>query len=328
MISLCFRNCDILKIILKNPTGDTIVNEKQKPALILDGKAMAKRIQGEIATAVIRMKEKTGQVPGLAAVLVGDNPASQMYVKMKRNRCAEVGFDSILHALPPTIGQAEMEKLISDLNADPRVHGILVQLPLPKHLDEEEILKTIDLDKDVDGFHPVNIGRLAMKGRRPQFVPATPFGCMTMLREAEKQLKNFSISGSHAVVLGRSNIVGMPMALLLVHADATVTVVHSRTRDIPALVRDADIVIGAMGRPEMIKGEWFKPGAVAIDVATVKVDDASAKRGYVWKGDFEFDAALERVAAISPVPGGVGPMTITMLLKNTLHAAELAFKHQ
>lgn len=304
------------------------VNEPRKPALILDGKAMAQRIQNEISAAVLRMKETDGLVPGLAAVLVGDNPASQMYVKMKRNRCAEVGIDSYLHDLPQNTGQAELNKLIADLNADPRVHGILVQLPLPDHLDEEEVLKTIDLNKDVDGFHPINIGRLAMKGRRPQFIPATPFGCMTMLREAEHLLDDFSISGSHAVVLGRSNIVGMPMALLLVHADATVTVVHSRTRDIPALVREADIVIGAMGRPEMIKGEWFKPGAVAIDVATVKVNDPAAKRGYVWKGDFEFQAALKKVAAISPVPGGVGPMTITMLLKNTLQAAELALKHR
>jgi len=301
-----------------------IVSEQQKTPLILDGKTMAKRIQKEIADTVALMKDKNGLVPGLAAVLVGENPASQMYVKMKRNRCAEVGIDSFLHALPKSTSQAEMEKLISDLNDDPRVHGILVQLPLPEHLDEETILKAIDLNKDVDGFHPVNIGRLAMKGRRPQFVPATPFGCMTMLREAEKRIESFSISGSHAVVLGRSNIVGMPMALLLVHADATVTVVHSRTRDIPALVREADILIGAMGRPEMIKGEWIKPGAVAIDVATVKVEDPTAKRGYVWKGDFEFEAALKRVAAISPVPGGVGPMTITMLLKNTLHAAQIS----
>lgn len=304
------------------------MNEQRKPALILDGKVMAQRIQGEITAAVARMKEKDGLVPGLAAVLVGENPASQMYVKMKRNRCAEVGIDSFLHDLPKNTSQTELDKLIADLNADPRVHGILVQLPLPDHLDEEDVLKAIDLNKDVDGFHPINIGRLAMKGRRPQFIPATPFGCMTMLREAESLLDDFSISGAQAVVLGRSNIVGMPMALLLVHADATVTVVHSRTRDIPALVREADIVIGAMGRPEMIKGEWFKPGAVAIDVATVKVNDPSVKRGYVWKGDFEFEAALERVAAISPVPGGVGPMTITMLLKNTLHAAELALKHR
>lgn len=293
-------------------------------ALVLDGKAIAKRIQQEIADAVVEMKETHGVTPGLAAVLVGENPASQMYVKMKRNRCAEVGIESFGYELPADISQEELEATIVKLNNDPNVHGILVQLPLPDHLDEESALKTISLDKDVDGFHPINIGRLAMKGRDPEFIPATPYGCMVLLQEAEKLLPDFSISGSNAVVLGRSNIVGMPMALLLVHANATVTVVHSRTKDIPAMLEDADIVIGAMGRPEMIKGEWLKPGAVIIDVATVKVDDPDAPKGYVWKGDFEYDKASERVAAITPVPGGVGPMTIAMLLKNTLHGAELA----
>jgi methylenetetrahydrofolate dehydrogenase (NADP+)/methenyltetrahydrofolate cyclohydrolase len=187
-------------------------------------------------------------------------------------------------------------------------------------------LQAISLDKDVDGFHPINVGRLAMKGRDPQFIPATPYGCMYLLREAEKLVDGFQIEGSNAVVLGRSNIVGMPMALLLIHANATVTVVHSRTKDIPAIVRNSDIVIGAMGRPEMIKGEWFKEGAVGIDVATVKVDDPTAKKGYVWKGDFEFEVAKERAAALTPVPGGVGPMTIAMLLKNTLRGAELAIE--
>ncbi len=293
-------------------------------ALILDGKAIAARVQQEVADAVTEMKEKHGITPGLAAVLVGENPASQMYVKMKRNRCAEVGIESFGYELPTETSQEELESLIRELNENPKVHGILVQLPLPKHLDEDAALQAISLDKDVDGFHPVNIGRLAMKGRDPEFIPATPYGCMVLLREAEKLVEGFKIEGSNAVVLGRSNIVGMPMALLLVHANATVTVVHSRTRDIPSIVNRGDIVIGAMGQPEMIKGEWFKEGAVAIDVATVKVEDPSAPKGYVWKGDFEFEAARERVAAITPVPGGVGPMTIAMLLKNTLHGAELA----
>ena len=296
-------------------------------AVLLDGKAIAKRIQGEIADTVVKMKADHGITPGLAAVLVGEDPASAMYVKMKRNRCAEVGIESFEHKLPADIAQDDLLAIIKDLNADPKVHGILVQLPLPDHIDEEAVLSTISLDKDVDGFHPVNIGRLAMKGRDPLFIPATPYGVMVMLEEAEKLVEGFTISGSNAVVLGRSNIVGMPMALLLVAANATTTVVHSRTKDIPAMLADADIVIGAMGRPEMIKGDWFKEGAVAVDVATVKVDDPSAKRGYVWKGDFEFDAASERVAAISPVPGGVGPMTIAMLLKNTLRAAELAVEN-
>ncbi len=295
-------------------------------AIRLDGKVIAKRIQGEIAEAVVEMKEKHGITPGLAAVRVGEDPASEMYVRMKRNRCAEVGIESFGHEIPADVSQEDLEALIDDLNNDPKVHGILVQLPLPDHLDEERVLKAISLDKDVDGFHPTNIGRLAMKGRDPQFIPATPYGCMVLLAEAEKLVDGFTISGSNAVVLGRSNIVGMPMALLLIHANATVTVVHSRTKDIPAIVKEADIVIGAMGRPEMIKGEWFKEGAIAIDVATVKVDDPSAKRGYRWKGDFEAKAAKERVAALTPVPGGVGPMTIVMLLKNTLRAAEIAIE--
>lgn len=295
-------------------------------AVILDGKAIAKRIQGEIADAVVEMKEKHGVTPGLAAVIVGENPASQMYVKMKRNRCAEAGIESFGNELSADITQEDLETLIANLNADPKVHGILVQLPLPDHLDEEAALRAISLEKDVDGFHPINIGRLAMKGRAPDFIPATPYGCMEMLREAEKLVDGFSISGSNACVLGRSNIVGMPMALLLIHANATVTVVHSRTQDIPEVVGRSDIVIGAMGRPQMIKGDWFKEGAVCIDVATVKVDDPEAKKGYRWVGDFEFDVAKERVAAISPVPGGVGPMTIGMLLKNTLRGAEAAIE--
>jgi 5,10-methylene-tetrahydrofolate dehydrogenase/methenyl tetrahydrofolate cyclohydrolase len=295
-------------------------------AIILDGKAVAQRIQQEVADAVAKMKQEHGITPGLAAILVGDNPASQMYVKMKRNRCAEVGIESFGYELPAETSQDDLIKLIHELNENPRVHGILVQLPLPKHLDEQIVLQNLSLDKDVDGFHPINIGRLAMKGRDPQFIPATPYGCMVLLQEAEKLVPGFKIAGSNAVVLGRSNIVGMPMSLLLVKADATVTIVHSRTKDIPEIVGRADIVIGAMGRAEMIKGEWFKEGAVCIDVATVKVDDPSAPKGYVWKGDFEFEVARERVAAITPVPGGVGPMTIAMLLKNTLHGAEIAIE--
>jgi methylenetetrahydrofolate dehydrogenase (NADP+)/methenyltetrahydrofolate cyclohydrolase len=295
-------------------------------AIILDGKVTAQRIQDEVKKAAAAIKQEHGMAPGLAAVLVGENPASQMYVKMKRNRCAEVGIESFGYELPADTSQADLEKLVDELNHDPKVHGILVQLPLPDHMDTDKAMRAISLDKDVDGFHPINIGRLAMKGREPEFVPATPYGCMVFLQEAEKQVPGFKVSGSNALVLGRSNIVGMPMALLLVKADATVTIAHSRTRNIRELVGQADIVIGAMGRAEMIKGDWFKEGAVCIDVATVKVDDPSAPKGYVWKGDFEFEAAKERVAAITPVPGGVGPMTIAMLLKNTLHGAELALR--
>lgn len=297
-------------------------------AVILDGKAIAARIQQEIAESVTQIKAQHGITPGLAAVLVGQNPASQMYVKMKRNRCAEVGIESVGRELPSTITQAELETVIEQLNADPNIHGILVQLPLPDHLDEQAILQKISLNKDVDGFHPINIGRLAMKGREPEFIPATPYGCMVLLQEAEKLVPGFKIAGSNAVVLGRSNIVGMPMSLLLIKANATTTVVHSKTKDIPAMIADADIIIGAMGRAEMIKGDWIKDGAVLIDVATVKIDDPTHPKGYVWKGDFEFEHAKERASAITPVPGGVGPMTIAMLLKNTLRGAELAIEKQ
>ncbi len=295
-------------------------------AIILDGKIISDRVQDEVAAGVARMKEQHGVTPGLAAVLVGDNPASQMYVSMKRRRCEKVGIRSFGYELPGDISQAELEALIQELNANPDVHGILVQLPLPEHLDEQLVLQSLSLDKDVDGFHPINIGRLAMKGREPQFIPATPYGCMYLLQEAEKLVDGFKIAGSNAVVLGRSNIVGMPMALLLIHANATTTIVHSRTRDIPSIVSQADLVVSAMGRAEMVKGEWIKEGAVVIDVATVKVDDPSADKGYVWKGDVEFEVAKERAAAITPVPGGVGPMTIAMLLKNTLRAAEIAIE--
>jgi 5,10-methylene-tetrahydrofolate dehydrogenase/methenyl tetrahydrofolate cyclohydrolase len=295
-------------------------------AQLLDGKAVAKRLQSEIAQGVQELKQEHNLTPGLAAVLVGENPASTMYVRMKRNRCAEVGIESFGHELPADISQDALEDLIAELNADPRVHGILVQLPLPDHIDEERVLSALSIDKDVDGFHPVNIGRLAMKGRDPQFIPATPYGSLYLLQEAEKMVPGFKISGSNAVVMGRSNIVGMPMALLLIQADATVTVCHSRTKDIPAMLADADIVVSAMGRPEMIKGKWIKEGAVVVDVATVKVDDPAEEKGYRWLGDIEAGPAMERAAAMTPVPGGVGPMTIAILLKNTLRAAELALE--
>ena len=208
------------------------------------------------------------------------------------------------------------------LNADPNVNGILVQLPLPKRLDEEKILSAIALNKDVDGFHPINIGRLAQKGREPDFVPCTPAGCMILLEEAGAQL-----SGAKAVVLGRSNIVGMPVALLLVKANATVTIVHSRTKNIPEVLREADIIIAAIGQPEFVKKDWVKPGAYIIDVGINQVEDPTAKRGYRLVGDVAYDEVAEVAAGITPVPGGVGPMTIAMLLKNTLRAAELSDKN-
>ena len=287
-------------------------------AKIIDGKATAERIRAQVKEAVDKRKEEGKSIPGLATVLVGENPASKVYVRNKQKACAEVGIQSFGFNLPGDASQEEVEALVRKLNADPAVNGILVQLPLPQHLDEEKVLVSIDLTKDVDGFHPVNIGRLAQKGREPVFVPCTPAGCMVLLEEAGVQ-----IAGANAVVLGRSNIVGMPVALLLVKTNATVTIVHSRTKNLPEVVREADILISAIGQPEFVKKDWVKPGAYVIDVGINQVEDATAKRGYRLVGDVAFDEVSEVAAAITPVPGGVGPMTIAMLLKNTLHAAEL-----
>jgi 5,10-methylene-tetrahydrofolate dehydrogenase/methenyl tetrahydrofolate cyclohydrolase len=288
-------------------------------AKIIDGKLIAAAIQEEIKVAVEAMQAEYNYTPGLATVLVGDNTASATYVRMKQRRCAEVGIRSIGHNLPADTSQEELQKLVADLNADPEVNGILVQLPLPNHIDEETILNTIDLTKDVDGFHPVNIGRLVMKGRNPLFIPCTPYGIITLLERSGVQM-----SGAEAVILGRSNIVGLPVAMLLQKENATVTICHSRTQDLAAHTREADILIAAIGRTEMVTGDMIKPGAAVIDVGINQKDDPTKKRGYRLVGDVEFESAKEVAGAITPVPGGVGPMTIAMLLKNTLHAAELA----
>ncbi len=291
-------------------------------AQLIDGKAIAARLRENIAQEVSRMVEAGQPRPGLATVLVGENPASQVYVRMKQRACEQVGIESFGFTLPADAPQADVEALVRELNADPRVHGILVQLPLPSGLDEERVLNAISLEKDVDGFHPLNIGRLAQKGREPLFVPCTPAGVMYLLEQAGVQCE-----GANAVVLGRSNIVGMPAALLLIRRNATVTVCHSRTRDLPAVVRQADILIAAAGRPQMVRGEWIKPGAVVIDVGVNRVEDPTAKKGYRLVGDVAFDEAAQVASAITPVPGGVGPMTIAMLLKNTLRAARLRAEH-
>ena len=288
-------------------------------ATVIDGKQIGQGVRDEVKEAVDKRLEKGLPAPGLATVLVGDNPASQVYVRSKQKACAEVGINSFGHKLPEDATQEEVEAQVRQLNADPAVNGILVQLPLPRHLDEEKVLSAIDLEKDVDGFHPVNIGRLAQKGREPFFVPCTPAGCMALLERAGAKL-----SGANAVVLGRSNIVGMPVALLLVKANATVTICHSRTRDLPSVVREADVIVAAIGQPEFVKKDWVKPGAIVIDVGINQKEDPSAKRGYRLVGDVAFDEVAEVAGAITPVPGGVGPMTIAMLLKNTLRAAELA----
>lgn len=286
-------------------------------AKIIDGKAIAEELRKDIAKGVEELVESGRPRPGLATVLVGENPASETYVRMKRKACAELGIDSFGHELPEDSSQEEVETLVKELNEDPKVHGILVQLPLPAGLDEEAILRAISIEKDVDGFHPVNMGRLAQKGREPLFVPCTPAGCIVLLKRAGAELE-----GARAVVAGRSNIVGMPAALLLVKENATVTICHSRTKNLADRCREADVLIAAIGRAEMIKGDWIKPGAYVIDVGTNRVDDPTKKRGYRLTGDVAFEEAKEVAAAITPVPGGVGPMTITGLLQNTLRSAQ------
>ncbi|MBM3121140.1 MAG: bifunctional methylenetetrahydrofolate dehydrogenase/methenyltetrahydrofolate cyclohydrolase FolD [Chloroflexi bacterium] len=289
-------------------------------AKIIDGKVIADEMKAEIAEGVKKLAA-SGIKPGLATVLVGENPASHTYVGMKRKMCAELGIESFGHELPATASQQEVEGLVKNLNADPKVHGILVQLPLPSGLDEEAVLRAISIEKDVDGFHPINIGRLAQKGREPMFVPCTPAGCIILLKKAGAKL-----SGANAVVVGRSNIVGMPAALLLVKEDATVTICHSRTKDLAGVVRQADIVIAAIGKAEMIRGDWIKPGAYVIDVGTNRKEDPSKKSGYRLVGDVAYDEAVEVAGAITPVPGGVGPMTIMGLMQNTLRGAQMTAK--
>ncbi|MBU1660775.1 MAG: bifunctional methylenetetrahydrofolate dehydrogenase/methenyltetrahydrofolate cyclohydrolase FolD [Chloroflexi bacterium] len=288
-------------------------------AKIIDGKAIAKEVRDAVAAEVAALVAAGHPAPGLATVLIGENPASQVYVGMKQKACARAGIESFGYTLPVDATQEEVEAQVKELNENPRVNGILVQLPLPKGLDEERVLNTISIEKDVDGFHPLNIGRLAQKGRESLFVPCTPDGCMYLLESIGTQ-----IDGANAVVLGRSNIVGMPAALLLVKRNATVTICHSRTKNLPAVCREADILIAAVGRPEMVKKDWVKPGAVVIDVGTHRIDDPTKEKGYYLTGDVAFDEVKEVAGAITPSPGGVGPMTIAMLLRNTVRAAKLA----
>jgi 5,10-methylene-tetrahydrofolate dehydrogenase/methenyl tetrahydrofolate cyclohydrolase len=288
-------------------------------AKIIDGKKTAADVRQKVAEDVAEMVAAGNPKPGLATVLVGEDPASQVYVRSKIRACEQAGIESFGHKLPATATQEEVEGLVKELNADPSVNGILVQLPLPDGLDEEKVLQAINLEKDVDGFHPVNIGRLAQKGRESLFVPCTPSGIMYLLGQT-----GLPLEGAEAVVLGRSNIVGMPVALLLVKSNATVTICHSRTRDLPGTVRKADVLIAAVGRAEMVRGDWVKPGAVVIDVGINRVDDPTREKGYRLVGDVCYDEVKEVAGAITPVPGGVGPMTIAMLLTNTVRAA----KHQ
>ena len=285
----------------------------------IDGTLMAEQIRAKVTEDVAARAAAGKSVPGLATVLVGENPASQSYVKSKHKACQQAGIASFGFELPATASQQEVESLVRRLNDDPAVHGILVQLPLPDGLDEEAVLRLISLNKDVDGFSPINIGRLAQKGREPAFVPCTPAGCMLMIQSVLPDL-----NGVNAVVLGRSNIVGMPVALLLVRANATVTICHSRTKDLKEVCRSADVLVAAVGRAEMVRGDWVKPGAVVIDVGINRVEDAGRPRGYRLVGDVAYSQVKEVAGWITPVPGGVGPMTIAMLLQNTLRAAQLS----
>jgi len=279
-------------------------------AIIIDGKATAQKIRAEI-TEEVRQLAAQGIQPGLAVVLVGDNPASKVYVRMKEKACQDVGIFSDEHTLPTCTEEGDLLALIEKLNRDDRIHGILVQLPLPKHINEEKILETISPDKDVDGFHPYNVGRLILG--KPIFQPCTPYGIMVLMKEY-----GIDLTGKEVVIVGRSNIVGKPVAFMCLQQHATVTICHTRTVDLPAKIAMADILIAAAGRPEVIRGEWIKKGAVVIDVGVNRIDDKKLV------GDVEFETAASRASHITPVPGGVGPMTITMLLKNTLQSAKLS----
>ncbi|MHB8808104.1 MAG: bifunctional methylenetetrahydrofolate dehydrogenase/methenyltetrahydrofolate cyclohydrolase FolD [Anaerolineaceae bacterium] len=288
-------------------------------ATIIDGKQIANDIRARVAKQVVERQRLGKAVPGLATVLVGEDPASQVYVRSKHKACEQLGIASFSHVLPASTPQNEIVELVDSLNHDPSVHGILVQLPLPAGFDEEEVLLKVSVNKDVDGFHPINIGKLAQKGRTPSFVPCTPAGVIELLKST-----GISLEGKNTVVLGRSNIVGMPVALLLVKENATVTICHSRSHDLPAITRQADVLVACVGKAEMVRGDWVKPGAVVIDVGINHVDDPAAEKGYRLVGDVAFDEVSEVASAITPVPGGVGPMTIAMLMQNTLRAAELA----
>ena len=280
---------------------------------IIDGKAFAAGLRARIAAAVPDFLARTGRKPGLAVVLVGEDPASQVYVRSKGKMTVEVGMASFEHKLDAGVPEEQLLALVRELNADPQVDGILVQLPLPEHMDEAAVIAAIDPDKDVDGFHVVNAGRLAVGSEG--FVPCTPLGCLMLLKD-----RLGSLAGLNAVVIGRSNIVGKPMAQLLLRESCTVTIAHSRTQNLPAVVKNADIVAAAVGRPEMVKGDWIKPGATVIDVGINRVPGVEpGKTGLV--GDVAYDEAAEVAGAITPVPGGVGPMTIAVLLRNTLVAA-------
>ena len=288
-------------------------------AKVIDGKVIASEVVETVTAATSKLKDETGVVPGIAVVIVGEDPASQVYVRSKGKRAVECGFHSVTHTLEESTGEEELLKLVGELNDDPAIDGILVQLPLPDHIDEGKVIQTIAPEKDVDGFHFINVGKLGTGETDTAFVPCTPAGSMVLLRRA---LGTDDLSGLTAVVVGRSNIVGKPMANLLLAANATVTIAHSRTKDLPGLCRSADILVAAVGRPEMVKGDWVKPGAAVIDVGMNRVDAPEKGEGKTkLVGDVAYDESAKNAGSITPVPGGVGPMTIAMLMANTLASA-------
>jgi methylenetetrahydrofolate dehydrogenase (NADP+)/methenyltetrahydrofolate cyclohydrolase len=288
-------------------------------ATLIDGKAVAAELTAEITQTTAGLAARKDMRPGLAVVIVGEDPASQVYVRNKKRTAESCGFHSVQHALPADVSQDQVLGLIDELNADPAIHGILVQLPLPKQLDEVRVTQAIVPQKDVDGFHFENIGKLTSGNAASAFVPCTPAGCMLLI---EGQLGK-DLSGLNAVIIGRSNIVGKPMASLLLQAHATVTICHSRTKDLPGVARNADILVAAVGRARLVKGEWIKPGAVVIDIGMNRIEvEEDGEKKKKLTGDVDFDEAVQVAGAITPVPGGVGPMTIAMLMSNTLQSAQ------
>ena len=314
----------VLEALARGPSA--IFASAVEPARIIDGRKVAAQIRTEVKQGAEELQKDHGIVPGLAVVLVGNRTDSKTYVRMKKRAANEVGFHSVDKNFEETVSTQQLIDCVKALNADPKVHGILVQLPLPRHVDESKVLEAIDVEKDVDGFSASNIGNMCLRGGRPPLaVPCTPAGCVELLQRSDVEVR-----GKDVVVVGRSNIVGMPVAHLLMSMDATVTVCHSRTADLPGKVRSADIVIAAVGAAEMIQGDWLKPGCTVIDVGVNSKPSADDPRGYVLCGDVDFESASKVAGAITPVPGGVGPMTIAMLMKNTLNLARnsLGLKRQ
>ncbi|MEM7215012.1 MAG: bifunctional methylenetetrahydrofolate dehydrogenase/methenyltetrahydrofolate cyclohydrolase FolD [Pseudomonadota bacterium] len=289
------------------------------PAQVIDGKEVAAEVVEKVKAATQKLVASTGVTPGIAVVIVGEDPASQVYVRSKGKKATECGFHSVTHTLADDTSEADLLAMVESLNVDPKIDGILVQLPLPGHIDEGKVIQTIAPEKDVDGFHFINVGKLGTGETDSAFVPCTPAGSMVLLKKA---LGTDDLSGMSAVVVGRSNIVGKPMFNLLLSANATVTVAHSRTKDLPGLCKSADILVAAVGRPEMIKGDWVKPGAAVIDVGINRIDAPEKGEGKSkLVGDVAYEESAEIAGSITPVPGGVGPMTIAMLMANTLTSA-------